>query len=64
MLQQRHRLGFTAKPGNVVVAGMPGRQNHLERHQPLQARLPRFIHDAHAAPVQQPQHLIARDHPR
>ena len=51
MLQARHRLRFGAKARQQLRAGMGPGQDHLQRHQPLEAMLPCFVNDAHSPPA-------------
>ena len=45
-------LGLDAKTGQVARCRQLAAQDHLERHHPLQAALPGFVDDAHAALAQ------------
>ncbi len=55
---RRLRLGPEAgQPGGVGVAS---RQDHLQRHQPVQLQVACLVDDAHAAATQLPQHLVTR----
>jgi hypothetical protein len=49
MLESRHRLGLRAKSRNGCVARQHSVQNHLQRHNAIEACVPRLVNDAHAA---------------
>ncbi len=53
----RLRLGLEARP--VHLPGQAAREDHLERHRALQAELAGLVDDAHAAPPQFLQQLVA-----
>src|SRR5262249_11639519 len=57
----RPRLRLALEAGAVLGPGVGPGQDHLQRDRPLQRRLPGPVDDAHAAPPQLPQHLVARD---
>ncbi len=53
-------LGLGLEAGAGRGARPAARQDHLERDESIQARLPRLVHDAHAAAADLPQDLVAR----
>ena len=60
MLQARDGLRLGLEAGQVRRAGVAARQDHLQRHQPIQLRLPRLVDHAHAAAAQLAEDLVAR----
>ena len=49
MAQVSSRLGFSAKPQDLLLAGELAGEDHLQRHRPVQADLAGAVNDAHAA---------------
>jgi hypothetical protein len=47
VLHPRHGLGLGTEARQVARPGVGARQDHLQRHRPLQGRLPRQVDDAH-----------------
>lgn len=60
MLKPRDRFRFAAEALAVLLAGRRTRQDHFERHQPIQPRLTGLVNDGHAASTDFAQDLIAR----
>jgi hypothetical protein len=54
-------LGLGAEAGQFVGAGVGAGQDHLEGDQAVQAEVPGLVDDAHAAPAQFPEELVAGD---
>jgi hypothetical protein len=59
MLQPGNRRGLRIEASQLQVAGVIARQDHLDGNRPVQTALPRLVHDAHAAPAQLAQDLVA-----
>src|SRR6185503_17422995 len=49
MAQVSSRLGFSAKPQDLLFAGELAGEDHLQRYRPVQADLAGPVHNAHAA---------------
>jgi hypothetical protein len=50
MLQTSSGLGLGAETLDILLAGQLACQDHLDGDNPIQAKLPRFVHDTHPAP--------------
>ncbi len=61
MVQPGGRLGLAAKPREVGCGGQLAAKDHLERHDPSEADLPRAEHDAHAAATDLLENLVIAD---
>ena len=57
--QARDRLGLPPKSLEILRRGIFAGQHHLERDDSIQAELPGFVHDPHAAPGDDIHHLVA-----
>jgi hypothetical protein len=60
VLQASDGLRLDAEAGQVCLAGVCPRQDHLEGHDAVQLDLPGLVDDAHAAAAQLTQNLVAR----
>ncbi|MEZ6104793.1 MAG: hypothetical protein R3B96_01430 [Pirellulaceae bacterium] len=49
MIELRGRLGFGVEAAHLLSVGEFGRTDSLERHDPIEFGLPRFVDDTHAA---------------
>jgi hypothetical protein len=61
VLKARHRLRLGAKAGQFGLAGVAAGQDHLQGDDAAQTNLTGLVDDAHAAPAQFLQHLVAGD---
>src|SRR5207253_10514452 len=61
MLEASHRLGFEAEPSQILRTSVGPAQDHFQGHQALEPDLTRLVHDAHAAPPQDTQQLVAAE---
>src|SRR5581483_3581719 len=61
MLQTGDSFSLAAKTLDDLAAGMAAGENHLERHQAIEAELPRLVDHAHAAAAQFLENLVTRD---
>jgi hypothetical protein len=59
VLQSCDRLGLGQEAGEAVRPGVGARQHHLQRYHPVQLEVPCPVDDAHAAPAQFAQDLVA-----
>ena len=59
VLQPGDGPGFLIEAGELLRAGVPAGENHLEGDEPIQPRLPGLVDDAHAAAAQLREDLVA-----
>jgi hypothetical protein len=59
VLQRRDRLGLGHEPLQVLGGGVGAREDHLQRHDPVDALLECLVNDAHAPAAQLPEDLVA-----
>ena len=50
MIEVRGQLGLAAEPGSLRGRRQRARENHLQRHEPLQLEVPGLVNDPHATP--------------
>jgi hypothetical protein len=62
VLQRRDGFGLGQEAGEVVRPGVAAGQHHLQSHHPVQLQVAGLVNDAHAAPAQLPQDLVAGYH--
>ena len=60
VLELSNDLRLVQEPRHRPRAGVGARQNHLEGDQAVEARLPSFVDDCHAAATQLTQYFVSR----
>ena len=61
VVQVRRRLRFRMEPFDLLLAGQLPGEDHLDRHHPVQAHLPRAVHHSHGTPGEFLQQLVIAD---
>ena len=61
VVQAGGRFGLVAKTPDQFFGRMPPGEHHLDRNQPAQRHVSRFIDDTHAALTKFLQHLVLTD---
>ncbi len=61
MPQRRDGFSLLQKTGAVLLVGVAPREDHFQRHDPVQSQLPRLVNNAHAAAAECIQDLVTGD---
>src|SRR5262245_22587617 len=59
VLQARDRFGFTAKPGQLLGAGVSSGQDHLQGDDAVEAELPGLVNYRHPAAAEPAEDFVA-----
>jgi hypothetical protein len=63
MMQAGHGLRFPLEAGQIIYRSRTAKEKHLDGDNPIQADLPRSIHDAHAAVGDHGEELVVTEAP-